>query len=143
IRDRDWYDAHVKAHEYAGLTAGAREIRSYGCPVLLSAPFTGQIRSVERWASWVEALGGPLVTLVYVMSDADTLRARLISRGSSRDTEKLASFDAFLKRMTPEVPPPVPHLLLDNRGGCGESLAAQVSRLVEEYGEEYGEEKEE
>jgi hypothetical protein len=133
-REGDWYDAHIKSHEYAGLTAGAAEIRSHGCPVLLCGPFTGHIRSPERWSGWVGALGGAPVTLVYVLSDAATLRARLTSRGSSRDGSKLgsaAAFSAFVARMTPSVPPPVPHLIVDNRESCAIPLAAQVSRVVE------------
>jgi len=132
-REGDWYDAHVKAHEYAGLTAAAAEIRAHGCPVLLSAPFTGQIRSAARWAEWVSALGGEPVTLVYVLSDADTLRSRLIARGSARDTAKLDAFDAFIARMTPEVPPLVPHLVIDNRGSASASptpLSEQVRAAI-------------
>ena len=129
-REGAWYDEHVKVHEYAGLTAGTAEVRSYGCPVLLSAPFTGQIRDPARWDAFVDELGGAPVTLVYVLSDAATLRARLLARGSSRDTSKLDAFAQFIARMTPDVPPPVPHLLVDNRAGAAEPLAAQVSRLL-------------
>lgn len=129
-REGEWYDAHIKPYEYAGLTATAAEIRAHGCPVLLCGPFTGQIRSRSRWTEWVEALGGDPVTLVYVQSDAATLRARLLARGSARDAGKLEAFDAFIARMTPEVAPPVPHVLIDNRESAAMPLPDQVKATV-------------
>ena len=104
-REGAWYDAHIKVHEYAGMTAAAREISAHGCPVLLSAPFTQQIREPQRWSQWVGELGGGPVELVYVRSDAETLAARLAQRASSRDGGKRTEFAAFLARMQPDVPP--------------------------------------
>jgi predicted kinase len=136
-REGPWYDEHIKVHEYGGMTAAARQIRAAGCPVLLDAPFTGQIRDPQRWAAWVDALGGEPVRLVWVRSDADTVRRRLVERGSIRDTGKLDAFEAFVARMLPDVPPPVPHDEIDNRDGAppvADQVAAVVARLLSGVG---------
>ncbi len=130
-REGPWYDGHIKAHEYGGMTATAREIRGYGCPVLLSAPFTQQIHHAGRWRSWVADLGGGVVRLIWVRSDAATLRHRLEVRGSGRDTEKLADFAAFTASMRLGAEPAAPHVAIDNRRTAGASLEAQVAAVIE------------
>ena len=129
-REGPWYDEHVKVHEYAGMTATAREIRGHGCPVLLSGPFTQQIHDAGRWRSWVADLGGGMVRLVWVRTDAATLHRRLTARGSGRDTAKLADFAAFAVSMRLGVEPAAPHVTIDNRADPPTTLKAQVTALT-------------
>jgi predicted kinase len=131
-REGPWYDRHIKVHEYAGMTATAREIRSAGCPALLSGPFTTQIHDAQQWNSWVAELGGAPAHLVWVRADRATLRHRLCARDLERDTEKLARFDAFAASMHLDDAPAVPHAAIDNRLGAADSLDAQIARLLDQ-----------
>ena len=129
-REGSWYDEHVKVHEYRGMTATAREIRSAGCPVLLSAPFTQQIHDGDKWWPWVAELGGPPVHLVWVRSDADTIQRRLSSRGLARDTGKLEKFAAFTAGIKLDDAPAVPHVAIDNRLSAAAPLATQIAAAI-------------
>ena len=131
-REGPWYDEHIKIHEYAGMAAVAAEIRGHGCPVLLCGPFTSQIHDPVRWANFAIELGCGEVRLVWVRSDAATLRARLADRGLARDGEKLRRFTEFLTAIPPDAPPVVQHIEIDNRAEAPEPLDEQVARDLAE-----------
>lgn len=132
-REGPWYDANIKVHEYAGMSATARQVRSHGCPVVLVGPFSGQTHDAARWRGFVEDLGGPVVHLVWVHCDPGTLHDRLLRRAAQRDAQKLARFDEFTAAVRVGQPPVVTHLAIDNSGEGVELLDAALATALEQW----------
>lgn len=128
-REGAWYDENVKVHEYRGMVQTAREIRFSGCPVVLCAPFTSQIRDGQLWHEFAQDLGGEQVRLLWVRNDPRTLKERLLTRGSPRDGQKLDRFEEFTAAAKPDSPPTVAHTVLDNTGSLIE-LTARLQHVL-------------
>ncbi len=129
-REGRWYDQHIKVHEYAGLAATTREIRRYGCAVVLVAPYTDARLDPAAWRALAADLGGDPIRLVWIGVTPSVLRSRLTGRASDRDRQKLQRFDEFVARMRPDRPPSVPHLAVVNDGGVADLEAALAEALA-------------
>lgn len=125
-----WYDAVLREAEYKGLFRTAKEIRSYGTNVAISAPMTKHARNTELWAAAIAACGGGEVTLWWVRADKEILRHRLTSRALLRNQTTLARFDAYIDRVQPDVLPAVPHICIDNRGEGFKGVRAQIAAAL-------------
>jgi hypothetical protein len=79
----------------------------------------------------VADLGGGTVRLVWVRSDAATLRHRLETRGSGRDAAKIADFGTFTASMRLGTESAAPHVTIDNRLAAAASLEDQVAAAAE------------
>lgn len=129
-REGAWYDQHIKPYEYAGLQASAREIRNHGCPVLVSAPFTASTRDAVRWQRVCDDLGGGKIHLIWMVTDEETLRHRLLGRGAERDCGKFEAFEAFLARVRPQDSPPFLHFPVHNKLNEQRPIAQQLDDIV-------------
>jgi hypothetical protein len=73
---------------------------------------------------------GEPVHLVWVRSDAATVRHRLTARRLERDAAKLASFAEFTDRIRLGAEPAAPHHTVDNRLAAAAPLQTQVAELI-------------
>ena len=111
----------VREARYACLRDTAAEISALGCPVVVVAPFTGELRDPVAWQQFSAPFGSSVLVAVTI-DPAESLRRRL-SRGSVRD-----------RKLTTDVPavaadPPGPHvdLVVDGTRSTDELVDEIVS----------------
>lgn len=105
-RSSEFFEEHIRNYEYDAVLALAMEALEYDDIVLINAPFTREIRDT----AYIENLKSQLLeknarlTIVWVITDIDVVKDRMIQRNSSRDTWKLAHWDEYIKGVDFSIP---------------------------------------
>jgi tRNA uridine 5-carbamoylmethylation protein Kti12 len=105
-RSSDFFEEHIRNYEYEATLALAMEALEYDDIVLINAPFTREIRDVDYINSLKKQLSekDARLSVVWVVTDVDVVKERMIQRNSSRDTWKLEHWDEYIGKVDFSIP---------------------------------------
>ncbi|WP_296210743.1 ATP-binding protein [Psychrobacter sp. UBA3480] len=133
-RESDVYQDKVAPLEYATLEALAVDnISLRTTDVICNAPFMEQFLD-DAWLDRLEEIIKPfdaILVLVWMSTDADLAKTRLVSRNEARDNWKLANWDAH-NEVTGYNPPATskPLHVIENKTDDALVLESQLSTFV-------------
>ncbi|MFD9290054.1 AAA family ATPase [Streptomyces sp. NPDC060030] len=127
------YLEHARPLEYECLMKVVWENLECGTSVVAVAPFLAESAD-EQWTSRVARRcrrAGARFETLWVDSDLESMRDRLISRNAARDTWKLTHWPTYTNGIDVELRPVTPHHVVDNRISASRPLAEQVESIAQ------------
>ncbi len=108
-RSSDFFEENIRNYEYIAILDIGFEALEYADLVLINAPFTREVRDNEYIKDLREKLAqrGADLVVIWVETDVEVTRQRMIKRNSPRDTWKLANWDEYISGRdysTPDIP---------------------------------------
>lgn len=108
-RSSDFFEENIRNYEYIAILDIGFEALEYADLVLINAPFTREVRDNEYIKDLREKLAqrGADLVVIWVETDVEVTRQRMIKRNSPRDTWKLANWDEYVSGRdysTPDIP---------------------------------------
>lgn len=96
-RSSEFFETYVRDAEYVAIINLALEALDYEDKVLINAPFTREIHDIDYMKKLKEQVNEKDADLIVVWVDTDeeVCRQRMITRGSERDTWKLEHWDEY------------------------------------------------
>lgn len=96
-RSSEFFETYVRDAEYVAIINLALEALDYEDKVLINAPFTREIHNIDYMKKLKEQVNEKDADLIVVWVDTDeeVCRQRMITRGSERDTWKLEHWDEY------------------------------------------------
>lgn len=105
-RSSDFFEEHIRDYEYAAILDMAVDALEYDDIALINAPFTREVRNPRFMESLRQDLMRKNVRLyvVWVVTDPEICKKRMIRRNSDRDTWKLAHWDEYMAKTDFSIP---------------------------------------
>lgn len=105
-RSSEFFEEWIRNPEYEVIEDLALEALDYADIVLINAPFTREVRD-KKWMNDMMARlekKGARLYIIWVDTDVEVCRQRMIARNSDRDTWKLAHWDEYIASRDFSVP---------------------------------------
>lgn len=105
-RSSAFFEEWIRNPEYDVIVDLAMEALDYADLVLINAPFTREIRNRQWMEDMMEKLAAKdaKLTIVWVNTDVEVCRQRMIQRNSDRDTWKLTHWDEYVAGRDYSIP---------------------------------------
>jgi predicted kinase len=105
-RSSDFFEANIRDYEYAAIVDLAMEALEYDDIVLINAPFTREVRDTNYMSALKARLAqkNASLTVIWVQTDAEVCRQRMIQRNSDRDRWKIDHWDEYIAGVNFEIP---------------------------------------
>ena len=105
-RSSDFFQKHIRDAEYEAIVAIALEALDYADMVLITAPFSKEVRNREYIESLQETLKekNACLSVIWVKTDIDIVKQRMQERNSDRDKWKLWHWNAYVAECDFSIP---------------------------------------
>ena len=105
-RSSDFFEENIRNYEYDAILDIGFEALEYNDLVMINAPFTREVRNNDFILDLRQKLAkrSADLILIWVITDIEVCRKRMIARNSPRDSWKLENWDAYISRRDYSVP---------------------------------------
>ena len=105
-RSSDFFEKNIRDYEYMAVIELALEALDYDDIVLINAPFTREIRDPQYMSELKDRLSqkDARLTVIWVQTDVDVCRQRMIQRNSDRDKWKIEHWDEYIAGVNFSIP---------------------------------------
>lgn len=105
-RSSEFFEKNIRDYEYQAIVDIALEALDYDDIVLINAPFTREIRDISYINDLKEKLRkkNAKLVVIWVQTDVEVCRQRMIERSSDRDTWKLNNWDKYISGINFDIP---------------------------------------